>query len=306
LAPVFLLGVIASTPIPAEASFPGTDGKIVFSTDRVVNGVFVNGIATMDSSGSKVKVLTNGVGRSPTWSPDGTRIAFDTANGCCPSEIYTMHGDGTHLQQITQEPLGAQDPTWAPDGRRIAFTSPRDGNYEIYRIDLDGSHLRRLTKDLALDSRPEWSPLGNRIAFLSDREGNGTYQVFTVRPDGQGLTQLTYTHGDVQAISWSPDGKRIAFDAFFENQSRDDVFTMKADGTGVRNLTNDTTGFAAEPAWSPDGASIAYANYCTDDSNPNCFAWDVFVMNTDGSSKTNLTPDNARDDDHPDWQPVGT
>ena len=94
----------------------------------------------------------------PVWSPDGTRIAFESfreGNG----DIYVMNADGSGLTRLTSDPALDSSPSWSPDGTRIAFESSREGNINIYVIDADGSNLARLTDDPAVDKDPVWSPL---------------------------------------------------------------------------------------------------------------------------------------------------
>ena len=95
---------------------------------------------------------------APAWSPDGTKIAFETTRDG-NFEIYTMNADGSGQTNITN--TGANDlaPAWSPDGTKIAFTSDRDGNVEIYAMNSNGSGQTRITNNAAQDSQPDWGPL---------------------------------------------------------------------------------------------------------------------------------------------------
>ena len=87
----------------------------------------------MNADGSGVTRLTgnDAVDGSPSWSPDGRRIAFDsTRDG--NREIYVMNADGSGVTRLTHNPADDGYPAWSPDGRHIAFDSDRDGNREIY------------------------------------------------------------------------------------------------------------------------------------------------------------------------------
>src|SRR6266508_4878063 len=87
----------------------------------------------------------------PSWSPDGTRIAFySDRNFNLPDrdnnvDIYVMDAGGGEPARLTDHPASDAFPTWSPDGQRIAFYSDRDGNGEIYVMNADGSGLTRLT-----------------------------------------------------------------------------------------------------------------------------------------------------------------
>ena len=80
----------------------------------------------------------------PAWSPDGTRIAFES-HGDGASNIYTMRADGTDVRQLTANGADDVDPVRSPDGTRIAFDSNRGGRRGIYTIRADGTDVRPLT-----------------------------------------------------------------------------------------------------------------------------------------------------------------
>ena len=73
---------------------------------------------------------------SPSWSPDGQRIAFDS-NRDGDWELYVMNADGSEVRKLTQNDGSDYYPAWSPDGQRIAFQSDRDGDFEIYVLMLN-------------------------------------------------------------------------------------------------------------------------------------------------------------------------
>ena len=102
----------------------------------------------------------------PTWSPDGTRIAFDTnRKGKANYEIFLMAVDGANPRNLSKSDKDDKEPAWPPKGNKICFKSKRDGNWDIYKMDVDGQNVVRLTDDPAKDDRASWSPDGGRIAF---------------------------------------------------------------------------------------------------------------------------------------------
>src|SRR5438309_6027948 len=109
---------------------------------------------------------------SPTWSPDGKRLAF-ASKRTGHFEIWVMNADGSGQTQLTKTDVAiANDgPAWSPDGRKIAFYSNRSGHYAIWLMDPDGSQLTQFTTadgDRYLDSNaPAWSPDGSKIAYWS-------------------------------------------------------------------------------------------------------------------------------------------
>jgi Tol biopolymer transport system component len=126
----------------------------------------------------------------PTWSPDGTRIAFTNFTGATP-EIAVMNADGSNRVNLTNNSAVDMRPAWSPDGTRIAFVSNRDFpglvgdqslGLEIYVMNADGSNQTRLTNNNFLDSDPSWSPDSNKIAFTSTRDGN--FEIYSMNSNG--------------------------------------------------------------------------------------------------------------------------
>jgi Tol biopolymer transport system component len=94
--------------------------------------------------------------RHPTWSPDGTRIAFVSERDGNP-EIYSMNADGTDVVRLTVNAADEGEPAWSLGGSRIAFNSNRDGNWELYAMNVDGTNVTRLTNNVHIDSAPAWA-----------------------------------------------------------------------------------------------------------------------------------------------------
>jgi plastocyanin len=179
----------------------------------------------MNADGSEQTVLAGfptGVSwYHPTWSPDGSRIAFASdldkdAVNYWNYEIYVMNADGSDLRRITNHPAVDYTPAWSPDGTRIVFQSNRDwdANYgpsNIYVMNVDGSGVTRLTHDAVHDEGPVWSPDGTRIAFSSERTPSHPYsnrQIYAANADGSGLVRLTQvvSPGYAGSPAWSPVG----------------------------------------------------------------------------------------------------
>ena len=165
----FALVVASVTLVPVgRAAFPGANGKIAFGSFR--DGNFE--IYVMNADGSNQTNLTNNPAsdQGPSWSPDGTKIAFFSGrDDPSTSEVYVMNADGSSQTRLTFITNGW--PAWSPDGTKITFTSNQGPNPfpgEIYVMNADGTGATRLTNNSATDQVSDWQPVCNVIGT----EGN--------------------------------------------------------------------------------------------------------------------------------------
>jgi Tol biopolymer transport system component len=95
---------------------------------------------------------------SPSWAPDGKRLAFSSNARGGQFAIYTIGLDGKGLERMTTAGADAIDPAWSPDGKTIAFS--RDG--AIVALAADRSDEETLTESKNNDSSPAWNPVQAR------------------------------------------------------------------------------------------------------------------------------------------------
>jgi TolB protein len=281
----------------AYAAFPGTNGKIAFSTGRDANvaAPFNFELYTINPDGTVPTRLTNdpAFDYGPAWSPDGAKIAFTTDRGTGIEDVYVMNADGTGPANLTNNAASDLAPAWSPDGTKIAFSTERDGNFEIYSMNADGTGQTRLTNNAASDFNPAWSPDGTKIAFDRTQSG-GDSEVYTINANGTSAANITnMPASDDAAPTWSPDGTRIAF--YTDRDGNYEIYSMNVAGSGQTRLTNNAAS-DLEPAFSPDGAKIAF--YTDRDGN-----FEIYSINADGTSPARLTNSPTEDRD-PDWQPI--
>ena len=311
-----LLGEVASncrvgSPNPVTISVAGGDTiPLTFTiacvrTERIAFATaYYYGIYVMSANGGDAAPLATGptatgpeYGR-PAWSPDGTRLAFESARDG-NMELYVVNGDGSGLTRLTNNTAFDGSPAWSPDGTRIAFTSGRDGQSAIYVMNPDGSGVVRVSNEQANEFRPAWSPDGKQIAFTSTRDGH--YEVYVMSADGTAVTRLTNASAGNFDPVWSPDGTRIAFGSDRDGNSQ--IYVMNADGSGVSRLTDDSDG-DWQPAWSPDGSRIAFTKLVQLCDDSGCSVnTSIYVVHTDGTGSIQLLGTNTGLDSDPAWRP---
>ncbi len=114
----------------------------------------------MDAHGRNERRLTrtrnNILDGAPSWSPDGSHIAFDRT-GLEFREIYVMNRNGRALRRLTRSIDEKRWPAWSPDGRTIAFVSSGE-NDKIHVMNANGSSQHQLTRNARDDDQPAWRP----------------------------------------------------------------------------------------------------------------------------------------------------
>jgi Tol biopolymer transport system component len=207
------------------------DGAEVPSCEQGMGG---EDIAVMSADGSNLRVLcTNGTyGLDPTWSPDGTKLAYSSSG-----DIYMMDSDGSNRVNLTKTPrVDELNPAFSPNGSQICFYAALPGRSRVpggyYVMDKGASDLYLLF-EVPYDNYQgacDWSPDGTKIAFNADEE------VYVINADSTNSTALTRNSALDGSPSWSPDGTKIAFSSNRYGDSN--IYTMDVDGSDVALVTN--------------------------------------------------------------------
>ena len=269
-------------------------GKLEHAFDLSTNGVIafnklrdggvdqpVFDVGTIELDGSDRKTLQRG--RYPSWSPDGTRIAFFDRDG-----LRVISADGSDLRYVIKDAdylfnpvrnsgvVHAAPPVWSPDGQHIAFLvrEPNSDEMvprEMYTVHASGNDLTLIGKTI---TEPAWSPDSERLAFA--REEGDIMTIYTVRRNGEDQHLVTsFTAPPSQAsdrrslsrgrMTWSPYGSQI-------RMQTSPFVTVNSDGTDLRFMVfpwdmsddyqEDRAGyvrnhFAAYASWSPNDAVMA-------------------------------------------------
>jgi Tol biopolymer transport system component len=182
------------------------------------------------------------------FSPDGSRIAFESDRSGDTQEVWVARADGSQPVQLTHN-LGSHQgtPRWSPDGRWIAFDSRgKDGHFDIYVINSNGGRPRRFTSDPLDETMPFWSRDGQWIYFNSNRSGRA--EIWRMPFAGGAAEQVT-KEGAFPAYV-SADGTTL----FYTKANASPLFARPLAGGAERQLLD----WVTERAFFPVDDGIYY------------------------------------------------
>ena len=218
----------------------------------------------------KIDTIFLSEGDSPSWSPDGNKIAFIANN-----VLYTMNADGSGKKALATDILSR--PAWSHSGNYLLYIGQ---NHNIYQQKADGSEASNLTFSTNYCAVPSWSPDDQQIAFYMV-EGTAFGNLYLMKNDGKNIRKLTNinTVSPFQSPNWTPDGSSIMFSAV--NDSEADIFFVNSDGSNLRQLEIDTI-LETDAQLSPDGTKIYFGGSTST-------SWRIYQVKSDGTGIINLS-----------------
>jgi TolB protein len=262
----------------AEAYFSFDGKQLIFQSKR--DGRNCDQIYTMNVDGSKVRMVSNGDGRTTCafFLKGNKRILYGSTHlggkDCPPSpdfsqgyvwpvypeyDIFTAKPNGKDIKRLTSTPGYDAEATVSPDGKKIIFTSQRDGDLDLYSMDPDGKNVKRLTDEIGYDGGAFFSPDSKQIVY---------------RASHPKTPAEIARYKDLLA-------KHLIVPTTFE------IWVMNADGTNKRQVTNLASGSFA-PYFTPDGKRIIFCtNYFASDPRKRNF--DLALINVDGTGLERVT-----------------
>ncbi|HYH41595.1 MAG TPA: Tol-Pal system beta propeller repeat protein TolB [Burkholderiales bacterium] len=190
---------------------------------------------------------------SPSWSADGTRLAYVSFERKKPI-VYVQSLTTGQRKAVAAFSGSNSAPAWSPDGRRLAVTLTKDGSSQIYMISSDGGNATRLTNSGGIDTEPNFSPDGQSIIFTSDRGGGP--QIYRMPVSGGQAQRLTFEGNYNVSPRHSPDGKSFTF-----IQRQGSRFGVAVQDFAARQMQVLTDGGVDEsPSFAPNGRMILYAS----------------------------------------------
>ncbi len=275
-----ILGI--SGAFNTQIAFVSVDGKVGDRTYQLQ-------LADADGENPQAMLTSPRPILSPSWAPDGVRIAYVSFENKTQSAVYVQDRQkGSRIKLISREGINGA-PSWSPDGERLAVTLSYQGNPDIYILQVDGGKLTRITTSEAIDTEAVWID-NDTLAFTSDRSGGP--QIYEISSRGGQATRVTFEGRYNASATVSPDGSTIAFvhgvDGGFqiaaidrssglfqtltrgtldesptfapngqmimfatEKDGRGTLGAVSLDGSVVQSLTLSGGGSVREPVWSP-------------------------------------------------------
>lgn len=210
-----------------------------------------------DADGARVQTVLRSKEpiMSPTWSPNGKKIAyvsFERDSGLPAIYVHTLATGKRHI--VSQFPGINGAPAFSPDGSKLAFTLSKDGNPEIYVMDLASGKLQRITHSYAIDTSPTWMPDGKSLLFTSGRSGGP--QIYKINLASKEVSRVTFNGRYNAKPSITPDGR---FLVYVHRQDGNYHIAAQDLQRGTFNIVTQTR-LDESPSVAPNGSMVIYGS----------------------------------------------
>lgn len=210
-------------------------------------------IADADGQNPQVMLRSKQSIISPSWSPDGKRLAYVSFEAGKPV-VYVQTLSSGQRVPIANFKGNNSAPAWSPNGQQLAIVLSRDGISQIYTINADGSGLRRIMRSPLIDTEPHYTPDGSSLVFTSDR--GGSPQIYKVPVSGGDGQRITFNGSYNISPALSPDANNLVYVT-----RRDGAFRIAIQNMGSGSEQLLTAGPDDEsPSFAPNGMQILYSS----------------------------------------------
>jgi len=298
-----------STPIefpsPTPLTLPSGNGGgiIAFASDRNSGRM---DLYLINADGSELAQITHTKDDiiSPSWSPDGSNLAFLVSrSGQLSLSILSLDSAlanplTDHSISLVEDPVEESPPSWSPDGSMIFYAAEEEGIVNLFKIDSDGMNKFQITDNEYNEKHPSLSPDGTKLVFSSDK--SGSFDLYLI--DGFNLSdiqlqipiQLTSGEGDDLFPSWSPDSGQILFTTTQNGDKNISIIELES---GSIQTIQDSTADEWMASWSPASNQIVFSCFNFDNALN-----DIYIYHFESKTLHAITNDNF-DNWWPAWRP---
>ena len=229
--------------------------------------------------------LVEGGDVTPSFSPDGARVAFVRGTKRGGEDLFVVPTRGGEPERLTRGEREIVGVDWMPNGKDLVFASRRREGAGLWRVAASGGTPTWIATagEGERVQRPTVARSGGRLAFEQRSADANIWVIQQGRFLPQPLIRSTRWDANPQ---FAPDGQRIAFAS--DRSGSPEVWTVDAEGLNPIQLTSFEGPPVTMPRWSPDGRRIAF------DARVNGNA-DIYLIDANGGAPVRLTEDEASD-----------
>ncbi len=190
---------------------------------------------------------------TPSWSPDGRRVAFRRYRPGGEAAVCIVDRDGSNLRELARTSRERDPIAWSPDGARLVYTTRIDDHFELISIHVESKRTATIASTRSHEWSPSYGRASERLVFCSDR-GDGP-AAWTLAPGEVEAIRISPARSVADLASVSPSGRRAAW---VDVEGRLILWNLESnDGLGVY----EPRGVISPASWSPDERTVVVEAY---------------------------------------------